>query len=132
MAPAAGQLTGRERARIPLAPFQSKGVGYERRRIMIDKEKLHRLIDELPERELLPAERFLEYLRDRGVDPLLKALANAPIDDEPETEEERAAVEEAKAEIARGEVLTWDEVEAHMEDLARQEVARNRKRKRAS
>ncbi len=33
---------------------------------MIAREELHRLVDELPEGELLPAERFLEYLRDRG------------------------------------------------------------------
>ena len=30
------------------------------------KEKLHRLVDELPEAECHAAERYLEYLRDQG------------------------------------------------------------------
>jgi hypothetical protein len=33
---------------------------------MIAREELYHLIDELPEGELLTAERFLEYLRDRA------------------------------------------------------------------
>ncbi len=39
-------------------------------------------------------------------DPVLEALANAPADDEPVTDEERRAVEEARAEAERGDVLT--------------------------
>ncbi len=38
-------------------------------------------------------------------DPLLRALALAPEDDEPETEEERAAVAEARAEMRGGTVI---------------------------
>ena len=49
------------------------------------KEKLHRLVDELPEEECHAAERYLEYLRDQG-DLLLHRLASAPYDDEPETQ----------------------------------------------
>ena len=69
------------------------------------RDTLHRLIDELPESELPAAERFLNYLR-ATADPVLKALLEAPIDDEPETEEERRAVQEAREELARGEVRT--------------------------
>lgn len=77
---------------------------------MTAKEKLYHLIDELPESELHTAERFLEYLRDMGrCDPVLQALANAPCDDEPETEEERKAVQEARDELARGEGIPWEE-----------------------
>ena len=49
------------------------------------KEKLHRLVDELPEKECHAAERYLEYLRDQG-DLLLHRLASVPYDDEPETQ----------------------------------------------
>ncbi len=41
---------------------------------------------------------------------LERALASAPVDDEPETEEERAAVEKARKAIARGEVRPWEGV----------------------
>jgi len=67
------------------------------------------LIDEPPESELTTAERFLNYLR-ATADPVLKALLDAPIDGEPETEEERRAVQAAREELARGEVRTLEEV----------------------
>lgn len=76
---------------------------------MTTREELHRLVDALPESEWHSARRFLEYLRDRGSDPLLRALAEAPIDDEPETPEEAAAVQEAREAAARGEVVSHEE-----------------------
>lgn len=76
---------------------------------MSTKDSLHRLIDELPESELVAAERFLHYLR-ATADPVLRALLEAPPDDEPETEKERLAVHEAREELARGEMRTLDEV----------------------
>lgn len=79
---------------------------------MSGKQKLHKLVDELPEDELGPAELFLAYLKDGRSDPLLLKLATAPWDDEPETEEERQAVEEAKTELARGEGIPWEEIRA--------------------
>ncbi|MGI8552575.1 MAG: hypothetical protein ACR2PL_17570 [Dehalococcoidia bacterium] len=75
---------------------------------MTSKAYLHHLIDGLPENALSEAERLLDQLRDRG---LPRILAEAPWDDEPETEEERAAVEEAYKDSARGEVYTMEEVE---------------------
>lgn len=44
------------------------------------------------------------------LDPLLRALANAPIDDEPVTPEEEAAVKEARQQVARGETVSWEEL----------------------
>ena len=41
---------------------------------------------------------------------MLRTLLEAPLDDEPETEEERQAVHEAREEVARGEVQTLEEV----------------------
>jgi hypothetical protein len=76
---------------------------------MSARDGLHRLIDELPESELEAAERFLNYLR-AMTDPVLRALLEAPPDDEPETDEERQAVQEAREELARGEVRTLEEV----------------------
>lgn len=40
----------------------------------------------------------------------LRALLEAPLDDEPETEEERRAVHAAREDLARGEVRTLEEV----------------------
>ena len=75
------------------------------------KAALHHLVDALPEGEVHAARRFLEYLRDTG-DPVLRAFMEAPEDDEPLTEKEIAAIEEAKEEIARGEVITWEQYRA--------------------
>ena len=76
---------------------------------MSTRDSLHRLIDELPESELTTAERFLNYLR-ATTNPVLRALLEAPLDDEPEADEERRAVQEAREELARGEVRTLEEV----------------------
>ena len=76
---------------------------------MSARDSLHRLIDELPESELAAAERFLHYLR-AAADPVLRTLLEAPLDDEPETEEERQAVQEGREELARGEVRTLEAV----------------------
>lgn len=67
----------------------------------ITKEALHRLVDALPEDDLDRAGRALEALVQD--DPVGLSLALAPSDDEAETDDERAAVAEAKAELARGE-----------------------------
>ncbi|MGH9428123.1 MAG: hypothetical protein ACRD2L_17710 [Terriglobia bacterium] len=73
------------------------------------KEELHRLVDALPASELSAARRLLEYLRDRGTDPLLRTLLEAQEDDEPETVEEKAAVKEAYAGIGAGRVVPHKE-----------------------
>jgi hypothetical protein len=73
---------------------------------MATKEKLHRLVDDLPESEMAAAERYLEYLSVARHDPFLQALVNAPLDEEPETEDERTAVAEARAALERGDVIS--------------------------
>lgn len=75
----------------------------------ITRTALRKLIDQLPESELVAAHRYLCYLRDEG-DPLLRVLKEAPIDDEPETEEERRAVEEAWEDVRAGRVVSHEEV----------------------
>lgn len=76
---------------------------------MTVKEELYRLVA-LPESELDAAWGFLETLRRHPGDPFLQALAKAQEDDEPETPDEAAAVEEARRELARGEVIPDEEV----------------------
>ena len=73
------------------------------------KQKLHELVNDLPDEELYPAERYLTFLRDHG-DALLRKLMEAEPDDEPETEDEKAAVAQARQEFANGEVHGLDEV----------------------
>ena len=45
-------------------------------------------------------------------DPVLRSLREAPLDDEPETEDERRAVEEARRDVAAGRVHSLADVAA--------------------
>lgn len=76
---------------------------------MAPKERLHELIDRLPEEELHAAERYLTYLQEQG-DPLLRRLLQAPLDDEQETEGERQAVAEAYEDLQADRVHSLGEV----------------------
>ncbi len=76
---------------------------------MSSKDVLHQLVDSLPERALREAERYLRALQTE--DPVLRAALLAPYDDEPETEDERAGVADALAEVARGELV--DDADFH-------------------
>ncbi len=73
---------------------------------MTTKADLHRLIDELPDSAVADVAKRLAPFRGR----LARALYAAPPDDEPETVEERAAVAEAEKAIARGEVISDEEL----------------------
>ena len=56
------------------------------------RQHAHQLIDRLPETQLSGLVIFLKTI----VDPATTALCNAPIDDEPETEEDKLAAAEAR------------------------------------
>jgi hypothetical protein len=75
---------------------------------VVTKDELHRLVEALPDRGLNTAARVLAALV--ADDPVGLTLALAPIDDEPETDEERAAVAEAEAASARGDVISHADV----------------------
>jgi hypothetical protein len=62
-----------------------------------EKRHAHELIEQLPAHQLSAVVGLLEAM----VDSVSRKLAAAPIDDEPETEEERRAVEESKAWLRR-------------------------------
>jgi len=75
-----------------------------------ERERIHRLVDELPDEELHAALRYLEYLRDMARDPVLRAFLEAPLDDEPLTPEDEAAIREGREELARGEGIPLEEL----------------------
>ncbi len=77
---------------------------------MTQREQLYALVETLPETELQPATRFLEYLRDQHTDPVALALERAPIDDEPVTAEEAKALEEALQDRVQGRVYSHQEI----------------------
>ena len=62
---------------------------------MTDKDGLHRLVDRLSESEVHAARWFLEFLCKLRDDPVLRALREAPDDEEPLSPEEAAESEAA-------------------------------------
>jgi hypothetical protein len=74
---------------------------------MADRQELHTLVDHVRESDIASAKQYLRTL----VDPFELALLMAEPDDEPLTETERAALEEANARRQRGEhPLSHEEV----------------------
>jgi len=73
--------------------------------MMTTRDALHQFVHELSDDE---AERLLGALQ--SADSVARGLARAPIDDEPETPEEAAAVAEARAAVGRGELLSTGEL----------------------
>jgi CHAD domain-containing protein len=84
----------------------------ERNRTMADaaKDRLHELVDALPESRVEAANRLLECLVSKECDPVMLAFLNAPEDDEPLTEEDLQAIEEAEEDIRQGRTRPLDEV----------------------
>jgi hypothetical protein len=73
------------------------------------KITLHHLVDTLPDDAIDAAAQYLAQLQTD--DPVLRMLLTAPLDDEPETDEERAAVAEAYEDLRAGHVVTMEEIE---------------------
>jgi hypothetical protein len=70
------------------------------------KQEAHELIERLSTGQVIAAVGLFKAM----LDPVSVALANAPIDDEPVSEEEAREIAEARAAIARGEVVSNEEV----------------------
>ncbi len=68
------------------------------------REELHQLVDGLPQRDLRAVKAYLNEIRRRK--DLAAVLRQAPIDDEPVTKEDLAAIGEGEADFAAGRVLT--------------------------
>ena len=74
-----------------------------------DKEQAHELIERLPSSQIATAVRFLEFML---LDPVARAVATAPPDDEPATEEDRRRFREGQARFRQlgGKGLPMDDV----------------------
>jgi len=65
--------------------------------MMSDREHAHELIDRLPEPQISALVGLLETI----VDPVAVALRKAPVDDEPESDEEKQSVAETREWLGR-------------------------------
>jgi hypothetical protein len=63
-----------------------------------DRRDLHALVDHIPPSDLPAARKILRAL----ADPVWQSILSAPLDDEPETDDERAEVELARSEKGSG------------------------------
>jgi hypothetical protein len=73
-----------------------------------EKDHAHELIERLPDSQIATAVRFLEFML---LDPVRRALANAPPDGEPVTEQDRQRFYNGQAWFAqRGKGIPMEEV----------------------
>ena len=80
---------------------------------MTARDRLHRLVDGLPENELVTAERVLTGLSVLSLsNHAMAALAKAPGDDEPVTDREAERIEEGERDLRDGRTVTG-EVSSH-------------------
>jgi hypothetical protein len=70
------------------------------------KQHAHELIDRMAPGQVSAVVGLLEIM----LDPVARALANAPYDDEPVSEEEALQVAASKAALARGETIPHEEI----------------------
>lgn len=77
----------------------------------VTKERLHELVDALPASKVEAANKCLESLKDEAI---LEAFRNAPIDDEPVTEEDLKDIEEGRRAVAEGRVQSWEDVKKEL------------------
>ena len=80
------------------------------------RESLHELVDGIPESALDDAEASLRSLTAADESGLRRFLDEAPYDDEPLTDDERAAIALADAEFARGEGVPHSVVKKLLEN----------------
>jgi hypothetical protein len=74
------------------------------------RQHAHQLIDRLPEAQLSALVGLLETI----VDPVAAALRNAPVDDEPVTEEEERIVKEAREWLKHNPGIPFEQVVAEL------------------
>ncbi len=71
------------------------------------KEHAHALLDMLPEEKLTAVVGLLEVM----VEPLSRSLASAPLEEEEITPDTAAALERARAPLARGEGILHEDLQ---------------------
>ena len=77
---------------------------------MTAKEKLRLTVEELSEAEAADTLDYLATRRPGERDALGELLETAPLDDEPTTAEEEEGLREAREQVARGEVISAEEI----------------------
>ena len=83
----------------------------------MSKQELYDLIDALPESELFPARRFLEFLLNQAKKKrVMEAFDRAPEEENEISSEELKAIVEGEADLIKGRVHTWDKV---LKDLSK-------------
>jgi len=75
---------------------------------MSAREKLHHLVDDLPEESLSSTLRLLESLNPEEAS--LRRLLGSPEDDEPLTRDEEARLERSAEKSRQGKVRAWAEI----------------------
>jgi hypothetical protein len=75
----------------------------------IQRQEVHSLVDRLAPSQLAVVHNLLEVM----LDPVSRAIANAPTDDEPETEKERQAVAEATEWLKHNKPIPFEDVLAN-------------------
>jgi len=74
------------------------------------KQQAHELIDRLPPNQLSALIGLLETL----LDPVSRAIANAPVEDEPLTEDEKTALDEAREWLQHNKTIPHEQVLAEL------------------
>jgi len=75
-----------------------------------EKQQAHELIDRLPPNQLSALIGLLETL----LDPVSRAIANAPVEDEPLTEDEKTALDEAREWLQHNKTIPHEQVLAEL------------------
>lgn len=70
------------------------------------RQQAHLLLDVLPDEKIAAVRNLLEVM----VEPLSRSLATAPLEDEELTPDTAAALDRARASLARGEGISHEEV----------------------
>jgi hypothetical protein len=75
-------------------------------KIIEERQQAHALLDMLPQEKLTVVRSLLEVM----VEPLSRSLASAPVEEEEVTPETAAALDRARASLARGEGIAHEEI----------------------
>lgn len=73
----------------------------------MDRQQAHQLLDRLGPAQFTAVAHLLEVL---AGEPLLQALAQAPVEEEEITEDTAAALDRSRASLARGEGIPHEEI----------------------
>lgn len=84
-----------------------------------EKQQAHELIDRLPPTQLSAVAGLLEAM----LDPVSRAIANAPIDDEPLTPEEEKALDQSREWLKHNRGIPHEQVLAELR-ITQEEIER--------